>query len=104
MSDHYAHTEYGFEWGPFIVERAAHIDGRGWYLHVRTTGTKELVEVYTSEKGRSFHAWKSNPTKELTKVEELDVMTQEHPPEDTSMGCSCAWDEHPGLPCPRPGW
>lgn len=36
-----------------------------------------------------------------------DAMHQEHPPEgrrhaDAYGGCSCAWDEHPGLPCPRP--
>lgn len=55
MSDHYAHGRYGFEWGPFVVERLAHIEGRGWVLMVRTTSGKEM-EIHASEKGRELRA------------------------------------------------
>jgi hypothetical protein len=52
--DHYAAVPYGFEWGPFTVERLAHIEGRGWVLGIRS-GNQE-IHVYTSEKGRTLRA------------------------------------------------
>lgn len=29
-------TDFGFRWGPMLVERLAHIDGRGYVLQVQT--------------------------------------------------------------------
>ena len=49
---------YGFAWGPVIVERTAHIDGRGYVVTVRTPGSYEpSVQVYVSEKGRVMRVY-----------------------------------------------
>lgn len=52
--DHYALIPYGFEWGPFVVERLAHIDGRGWVLGIKAGGQE--MQVHASEKGHKLHA------------------------------------------------
>ena len=44
-------TPYGFNWGPFVVERCCHVKGRGWVLMVRVGD--ERLEITTSEKGRT---------------------------------------------------
>lgn len=45
---------YGFRWGPMVVERTAHIDGRGYCLTIRTE--KQSMQVYVSEKGQTMRA------------------------------------------------
>ena len=52
-------TQYGFRWGPMLVERMAHIDGRGYVVSIRSTElhTGPEVQVYVSEKGRSVKAF-----------------------------------------------
>lgn len=52
-------TRYGFRWGPMIVERMAHIDGRGYVVSIRSAElhTGPEVQVYVSEKGRSVKAF-----------------------------------------------
>ena len=45
-------------WGPIVVERTAHIEGRGYVVSVRTKGSYERsVQVYVSEKGRSMRVY-----------------------------------------------
>jgi hypothetical protein len=46
---------YGFAWGPMIVERSAHIEGRGYILTVKTDHAR--VEVYVTEKGRKINVY-----------------------------------------------
>ena len=47
-------TRYGFQWGPMIVTRLAHIDGRGYSLAIETP--HQAMQVYVSEKGRKIAA------------------------------------------------
>lgn len=51
-------TRYGFDWGPVVVERVAHVEGRGYCISIR--GRKDYngpeVQVYVSEKGRVITA------------------------------------------------
>ena len=51
-------TQYGFDWGPVVVERIAHIEGRGYCVTVKTAkpGGPE-VQVLVSEKGRRVTAY-----------------------------------------------
>jgi hypothetical protein len=46
---------YGFRWGPLVVERLAHVEGRGYVLAIRTE--RESMQVYVSEKGRTMRAY-----------------------------------------------
>jgi hypothetical protein len=51
-------SRYGFAWGPLVVERVAHIEGRGYSVQVRPRGKYEpAVEVFVSEQGRSWSVW-----------------------------------------------
>jgi hypothetical protein len=43
-------TRYGFQWGPLIVTRMAHITRRGYVLSIETP--HESMQVYVTEKGR----------------------------------------------------
>ena len=45
---------YGFRWGPMVVERTAHIPGRGYCLTIRTE--RQSMQVYVSEKGQKLRA------------------------------------------------
>ena len=47
--------KYGFRWGPLVVERTAHIEGRGYVVTVRTE--RESVQVFVSEKGRNLRTY-----------------------------------------------
>lgn len=51
-------TQYGFTWGPVVVERMAHIDGRGYVISIR--GEKpyigQEIQVRVSEQGRRVKA------------------------------------------------
>lgn len=47
-------TQYGFKWGPAVVERLAHVEGRGRVLEVRTDHAR--VQIYVTEKGRKIEA------------------------------------------------
>ena len=55
-------TQYGFDWGPLVVERVAHIEGRGYCVSIR--GRKEHggpeIQVLVSEKGRRVTAYPRN--------------------------------------------
>jgi hypothetical protein len=50
--------EYGFRWGPMVVDRVAHIDGRGYVVSVRSSAGYDgpEVQVFVSEKGRRVKA------------------------------------------------
>lgn len=43
---------YGFEWGPMVVERTAHIEGRGYALTIKTE--HKSITVFVTEKGRKI--------------------------------------------------
>jgi hypothetical protein len=43
---------YGFRWGPLVVERTAHIEGRGYVVTIRTE--RQSMQVYVSEKGHKI--------------------------------------------------
>lgn len=45
---------YGFRWGPMVVERIAHIEGRGYALNIKTA--HQSMQVYISEAGRVIRA------------------------------------------------
>lgn len=47
-------TPYGFTWGPFVVERTASVEGRGYVLTVKSSGSSERFEITASPKGRSM--------------------------------------------------
>jgi hypothetical protein len=51
-------TQFGFDWGPVVVERVAHIEGRGYCVSVRGQHDYEgpEIQVYVSEKGRVVRA------------------------------------------------
>jgi hypothetical protein len=46
------HTEYGFKWGPIVVERTCHVEGVGYVLEIRTN--YKVMQVNISEKGRKI--------------------------------------------------
>ena len=52
-------TQYGFDWGPMVVERLAHIPGRGYCISIR--GRKDHkgqeIQVLVSEKGFAVTAY-----------------------------------------------
>ena len=52
-------TQYGFHWGPVIVERVAHIEGRGYVVSVRSREdySGPEIQVLVSEKGRNVTAY-----------------------------------------------
>ena len=50
---------YGFRWGPLVVERTAHIEGRGYVVTIQTE--RESMQVYVSEKGRRMRAYEPVP-------------------------------------------
>ena len=50
-------TRYGFQWGPLIVTRMAHITRRGYVLSVETP--HQSMQVYVTEKGRKIKAMKA---------------------------------------------
>lgn len=52
-------TQYGFDWGPIVVERVAHIEGRGYCISIRGRHDYEgpEIQVLVSEKGRSVTAY-----------------------------------------------
>jgi hypothetical protein len=41
--------KYGFRWGPMIVTRIAHIDGRGYVIEVATD--HKAMQILVTEKG-----------------------------------------------------
>jgi hypothetical protein len=43
---------YGFEWGPMVVERTAHIEGRGYVLTIKTEHKR--MQVHVTEAGRKI--------------------------------------------------
>ena len=43
---------YGFRWGPMVVQRSAHIEGRGYALTVRTE--HQSIQISISEKGHKI--------------------------------------------------
>lgn len=45
-------TKYGFCWGPMIVTRLAHVNGRGYSLSIETPHAE--MQVYVTEKGRKI--------------------------------------------------
>ena len=48
-------TDYGFAWGPMLVERIAHDDRIGWVLVVRPRDAHEpSVQIRVSPAGRSW--------------------------------------------------
>ena len=48
-------TRYGFQWGPMIVTRMAHITRRGYVLSIETP--HQSMQVYVTEKGRKVQAY-----------------------------------------------
>ena len=52
-------TQYGFEWGPLVVERVAHIEGRGYCVSIRGRAdySGPEIQVLVSEKGRRVTAY-----------------------------------------------
>ena len=48
-------TSFGFDWGPMKVERAAHIEGRGYVLMVKTEHAR--LEVFVTEAGRKIKTY-----------------------------------------------
>lgn len=64
-------TEYGFNWGPVVVERITHLDGRGYWVSIR--GRKDYqgpeVQVLVSEKGRVVTAHPLRGAKATTREE-----------------------------------
>ena len=50
---------YGFRWGPLVVERTAHFEGRGYVVTIKTE--RESMQVYVSEKGRKLRAYEPVP-------------------------------------------
>jgi hypothetical protein len=52
-------TRYGFDWGPVVVERVAHIPGRGYCISIRGRHdyTGQEIQVLVSEKGRRVTAY-----------------------------------------------
>lgn len=52
-------TQYGFSWGPVVVERIAHIDGRGYCISVRGRDDYkgQEIQVLVSEKGQRVTAY-----------------------------------------------
>lgn len=43
---------YGFRWGPMVVERLVHIEGRGYVLRIKTE--YQDLQIYVTEKGRKI--------------------------------------------------
>lgn len=60
--DRLTHSDYGFAWGPVLVERAAEFRGTG--VIRLTTDTGAQINVYVSRTGKSIRAFKDG--KELT--------------------------------------
>jgi hypothetical protein len=52
---------YGFDWGPAKVERACHVDGRGYVLEIHTQHAR--LQVYISEQGRKIKPYPLEPYK-----------------------------------------
>ncbi len=49
-------TDYGFRWGPILVERLIHVEGKGYSLEVRTDAG-QLVQIGVSEHGRKVRVF-----------------------------------------------
>ena len=52
-------SRYGFSWGPVVVERVAHVEGRGYCISVRGErwpGGPE-IQILVSEKGKAVTAY-----------------------------------------------
>ena len=52
-------AEFGFRWGPMLVERWTHIEGRGYVLVIQTEHA--LLQVYVSEAGRVIRPMEVKP-------------------------------------------
>ena len=50
-------TDYGFRWGPMLVERACHIEGRGYSIQIQTE--HKVMQIYVSEAGRVIRAYEA---------------------------------------------
>ena len=52
-------TQYGFNWGPVVVERVAHVEGRGYCISIRGSEGYEgqEIQVLVSEKGKRVTAY-----------------------------------------------
>lgn len=50
---------FGFAWGPVVVERIAHIEGRGYCISVRGSDRYDgpEIQVLVSEKGKAVTAY-----------------------------------------------
>lgn len=66
-------TQYGFEWGPLVVERVAHIEGRGYVVSIQGPRGYDgpHVQVLVSEKGRSITAFPLGGAKVVERKEKL---------------------------------
>lgn len=51
---------YGFRWGPMVVTRLVHIEGRGYALEVKTD--HKTMQIFVSEKGRVIKAYPERTT------------------------------------------
>jgi hypothetical protein len=47
-------TQYGFNYGPMIVERLAHDDKLGWVLLIRSEDREHELEIRVTPKGRKW--------------------------------------------------
>lgn len=53
MSNHYAETEYGFEWGSAKMERGFADDKKGWVSFLLTTPKHESgIQIYVTKTGK----------------------------------------------------
>ncbi len=53
MSEHYAETKYGFEWGAAKIERGFSDDKKGWVtLILRTPKYKNGLQIYVTKTGK----------------------------------------------------
>ena len=53
MGDWGEATPFGFMWGPMVVERLAHIEGRGRVLEIRTNDVR--LQIHVTEKGKKIN-------------------------------------------------
>ncbi len=65
-------TQFGFTWGPCVVERVAHIEGRGYCISIRGRDDRagQEVQVLVSERGRVVTAYPMRGAKVRTAAAE----------------------------------
>lgn len=53
MSQHYAETKYGFEWGAAVIERCFSDDKNGWVtLLLKTPKHEHGLQIYVTKTGK----------------------------------------------------